>query len=80
MESRLLTAAMIEALKQYPLYSQDDKRGDAVCVAVLGIGNIRWYIIEGEQQGDDFTFFRELTSNRAVRGICNQKNCVPFGV
>lgn len=61
MESRLLTAAMIEALKQYPLYSQDDKRGDAVCVAVLGIGNIRWYIIEGEQQGDDFTFFGIVT-------------------
>ena len=61
MESRLLTEATIEALKQYPLYSQDDKRGDAVCVAVLGIGNIRWYIIEGEQQGDDFTFFGIVT-------------------
>ena len=61
MESRLLTAEIIGALKQYPLYSQDDKRGDAVCVAVLGIGNIRWYVIEGEQQGDDFTFFGVVT-------------------
>ena len=61
MESRLLTAEIIGALKQYPLYSQDDKRGDAVGVAVLGIGNIRWYIIEGEQQGDDFTFFGVVT-------------------
>ena len=61
MKSRLLKAEMIEALKQYPLYSQDDKRGDAVCVAVLGIANIRWYILEGEQQGDDFTFFGVVT-------------------
>ena len=71
MESRLLTAAMIEALKQYPLYSQDDKRGDAVCVAVLGIGNIRWYIIEyheTESRYDgcspyvgEFTFFGIVT-------------------
>ena len=41
MESRLLTPEIIEALKQYPLYSQDDKRGEAVCVAVYGIANIR---------------------------------------
>ena len=61
MESRLLTTEMIEALKQYPLYSQDDKRGDTVCVAVLGIANIRWYILEGEQQSDDFTFFGVVT-------------------
>lgn len=61
MESRLLTPEIIEALKKYPLYSQDDKRGEAVCVAVFGIANIRWYILEGEPQGDDYTFFGIVT-------------------
>lgn len=56
-ENRLFTPELEEALKNYPLYSQDDKQCDAVCNAVFSIGNIRWYILEGEKEGSDYTLF-----------------------
>ena len=50
---RLLTPQFEEAIKDYPLYSQDGKGRDAVCVAVFAIGNVRWFILEGSRDGDD---------------------------
>ena len=46
-----------EALKSYPLYSQDGKKKDATCIVLLTLGNVRWYIMEGQREGDDFTFY-----------------------
>ena len=45
--NRLITPELTEALSSYPLYSQDAKKKDALCIAVFYLGNIRWYIMEG---------------------------------
>ena len=44
--NRLITPELTEALSSYPLYSQDAKKKDALCIAVFYLGNIRWYIME----------------------------------
>ena len=57
-ENRLLTSEFLEALASYPLYSQEHKKGsDLYAVALFHIGNIRWYVLEGNAEGDRFTFF-----------------------
>ena len=57
-ENRLLTPELLEALANYPLYSQEHKKvSDLQAVALFHIGNIRWYILEGNAEGDRFTFF-----------------------
>lgn len=57
-ENRLLTPELREALAQYPLYSQDSKKiPDLWAVAEMRIGALRWYIIEGNEEGDRFTFY-----------------------
>lgn len=55
--NRLVTPELREALSDYPLYSQDAKGKDALCIAVFQLGNIRWYIMEGQPEGDDFTLY-----------------------
>ena len=57
MTSRLITPKLAELFKQYPLYSQDGKKKDAVCLCVFFIGKVRWYVLEGQPEGDDFTLF-----------------------
>ena len=39
--NRLITPELTEALSSYPLYSQDAKKKDALCIAVFYLGNIR---------------------------------------
>lgn len=57
-ENRLLTSELLETLASYPLSSQEHKKVcDMYAVALLRIGNIRWYILEGNAEGDRFTFF-----------------------
>ena len=57
-ENRLLTSELLEALASYPLYSQEHKKaGDLFAVALFRIGLIRWYVLEGNAEGDRFTFF-----------------------
>ena len=57
-ENRLLTSELLEVLASYPLYSQEHKKvSDMQAVALFHIGNIRWYILEGNAEGDRFTFF-----------------------
>ena len=48
--NRLITPELTEALSSYPLYSQDAKKKDALCIAVFYLGNIRWYIMETSLQ------------------------------
>ncbi len=54
---RLMTPKLEEALKGFPLYSQDGKKGEAICCAIFVIGRVRWFIIEGEREGNDLTMF-----------------------
>ena len=53
----LYTPFLEQSLRDYPLYSQDSRRRDALCQAVFSIGNIRWYILEGQKDGEDFTLY-----------------------
>ena len=55
MTSRLITPQLAEQFKQYPLYSQDGKKKDAICQCVFFIGKVRWYVLEGQPEGNDFT-------------------------
>lgn len=55
--NRLITSELQKRLADYPLYSQDGKQKDALCIAVFHLGNIRWYITEGQQEGSDFTLY-----------------------
>lgn len=55
--NRLITPELEKAMQDYPLYSQDSKKKDAVCIAVFFIGNARWYILEGQRENDDFVLF-----------------------
>ena len=50
---RLMTPRLEEALKGYPLYSQDGRGKEAVCVAIFAFGAVRWFILEGEVQDND---------------------------
>ena len=54
---RLLTPKLEEALKDFPLRSQDGKGKEAVCRAIFAIGRVRWFIIEGEREGNDVIMF-----------------------
>ena len=55
--NRLITPELEKPMQDYPLYSQDSKKKDTVCIAVFFIGNARWYILEGQQENDDFVLF-----------------------
>lgn len=55
--NRLMTARLKEALKGFPLYSQEGKGKDAVCVAIFAIGKARWFVLEGSREGDDTIMF-----------------------
>lgn len=57
-ENRLLTSELLDVLASYPLYSQEYKSApELVAVALFRIGSIRWYVLEGNVEGDRFTFF-----------------------
>ena len=45
------------ALAEYPLGSQDGKWKSAMCVAVFHIGRIRWYVLEGGREGENFILY-----------------------
>ncbi len=53
----LLTSEVKEVFEGHELYSQDGRKKDAKCIAVFRIGNIRWYFIEGQTEGEDFIFY-----------------------
>lgn len=55
--NRLITPELKKNFASYPLYSQDGKKKDATCVCLFQLGNIRWYILEGQQEDDDFMLY-----------------------
>ena len=54
---RLMTTQLEEALKGFPFYSQDGKGKDAICRAIFALGRVRWFILEGEKEGNDTVLF-----------------------
>lgn len=54
---RLMTPQLEEALKGFPLYSQDGKGKEAVCRVVFALGSARWFILEGEAEENDIILF-----------------------
>lgn len=54
---RLMTPQLEEALKGFPLYSQDGMGKEAVCRAIFALGGVRWFVLEGEQEGNDTILF-----------------------
>lgn len=58
---RLITPSFEATLQNYPLYSQDAKKKDAQCIALLFLGNIRWYILEGQTCENDLTLYGIVT-------------------
>ncbi|MBD5583783.1 MAG: hypothetical protein HDQ88_01750 [Clostridia bacterium] len=54
---RLQTPQLEEALEGFPLYSQDGKGKEAICRAIFALGSIRWFILEGNREGDDTIMF-----------------------
>lgn len=55
--NKLITPELKQTFLNYPLYSQDNMREDAICVCAFFIGSVRWYVLEGQPEGDDFTLF-----------------------
>ena len=64
---RLMTPQLEEALKGYPLYSQDGKGKEAVCRAIFALGAVRWFILEGEKEGNDTILY----GNTAIYHLTN---------
>lgn len=54
---RLQTPQLEETLKGFPLYSQDGKGKEAICRAIFALGSIRWFILEGNKEGNDTIMF-----------------------
>jgi len=52
-----MTPKLEEALSGFPLRSQDGMGGEAICCAIFVIGRVRWFIIEGEREGNDVIMF-----------------------
>ena len=70
-ENRLLTPELLETLANYPLYSQEDREVcDLQAVVLCRIGSIRWYVLEGNAEGDRFTFFTL---------VCGMSDCTELG-
>lgn len=54
---RLLNPQLEKTFEAFPLYSQDGKGREAMCIAVFKLGNARWYILEGDKEDDDVIMF-----------------------
>ena len=52
-----MTPRLEKALEGYPLYSQNGKGKEAVCRAIFALGAVRWFILEGEREGNDTILF-----------------------
>ena len=54
---RRMTPQYDEALKVYPLYFQHGKGKEPICRAILALGAIRLFILDGERDGNDTILF-----------------------
>ena len=56
MTNKLITPQFMEAIKNFPLYSQEEKGKDAICVAVFTIGHMGWFVREEQTEGNGIMF------------------------
>ena len=56
-QNRFMSSSLEETFKDFPLYSQDNRKRNAICLMLFTLGNIRWYILEGEKTNNDFTLY-----------------------
>ena len=42
MTNKLITPQFMEAIKNFPLYSQEEKGKDAICVAVFNVSSMNY--------------------------------------
>ena len=66
-QNRFMSSSLEETFKDFPLYSQDNRKRNAICLMLFTLGNIRWYILEGEKTNNDFTLYG------IVVGLCSVK-------
>ena len=66
MENRLITEQLAEQIAKYPLYSQDGLGKAAICIGILELANIKWYVLEGQQEGNDYTLFTNMATLRPM--------------
>ena len=66
---KLITKQIEKELAKYPLYSQDGKKENAVviCKFFAPVGAWTWYVLEAENQGDDYMFFGIVINNHFER-------------
>lgn len=57
MRNRLINPLLEELFLRYPFYSQDGRGFDAVCICAFFVEDVRWYVLEGQQEGDDFILY-----------------------
>lgn len=67
-KSNIITGKVREIAEQYPLYSQDNKQGDALawCKIIITGTNATYYILEGKPYGE-----YEGRENWELYGVCN---------
>ena len=79
---RLIDNELQAKLENNPLYSQDGKKKDAKCIAVFLIGNIRWYVLEGQPEGTDFILYGHNAINKICiyNTVASDKSCRRFSL
>ena len=50
MENRLITEQLAEQIAKYPLYSQDGLGKADICIGILELANIKWYVLEDNKR------------------------------
>lgn len=56
MAKRLITPVLEEILNLSSVFTGRQRQG-AVCVAIFFIGHVRWFVLEGQPEGNDTTLF-----------------------
>ena len=54
---KLITKQIENQLAKYPIYSQDNKSGEAVAVCKFFLQGYTWYVLEANKNGNDYEFF-----------------------
>ena len=54
---KLITKQIENQLAKYPIYSQDNKGGEAVAVCKFFLQGYTWYVLEANKNGNDYEFF-----------------------
>ena len=66
---KLVTKQLEQLFNKYPLYSQEEKKDEALvlCKFFAPVGAYTWYVLEAEKQEDDYMFFGIVINNHFER-------------